>query len=200
MHVELVPVIEVNIQEEEVAQALRKISPIAPGTYFYRISDLDSAILIVLAKSHLKGYFNGMWTLEEVYPFFGGYVLRINDQNTLFPQCCGELSDIIYWKHLAIYARSAYYHGHPEPSIRFTNTEVIFTCQDESEEFQPTTPVEIRVAKPALADAYTRVLVELVSFARKLDLVQQALQLPVESISGLLIYHNAELPGESPSS
>lgn len=193
MKAELIPVIEVDIRHPEVAEALASIPPFAATTPFYRISDIPLGAIKALAKAHLQGYFDGKWTIDEQCSFFGGYVLRIDGQNALFPQCCGELSDIIYWKHLAKYNRNAYYNGHPAPEVTFTNDEVIFDCRNDYEEFRPFTLLEIRVAKSALLAAYNQALLELEVFARQLEQAQYDVPLPVERIAHVLIYRNAEL-------
>ena len=196
MTAELIPVIEADLRQQEVSAALDSVTPFAPGMPFYRTSALDIPTLEILTKAHLQGYFDGEWQLEETCTFFGGYVLRIDGQNALFPQCCGELGDIIYWKHLACYGRAAYHNGHPRPNVVFTNREAIFDCRDDFEEFRPATLAEIRVNRTALVGAYEQAVQELAVLARHIELVQQTLQLPVESLSELLIYRNAELPDE----
>jgi hypothetical protein len=116
----------------------------------------------------------------------------------LFPQCCGELNDIIYWKHLAKYGREAYYHGHPAPRVTFTATEVVFDCREQDEGFQPDTLPEIIVCKQALSEAYDRALLELAAFAEHLRQVQQELGLRINDIDNLLIFRNPDLANELP--
>ncbi|MBO0356356.1 hypothetical protein J0X19_00225 [Hymenobacter sp. BT186] len=193
MKAELIPVIEVDLRHPEVAEALASISPFAVNTPFYRITDIPLGAIKALAKAHLQGYFDGERIIEEQCSFFGGYVLRIDGQNTLFPQCCGELSDIVYWKHVAKYNRGAYCNGHPAPEVLFTTDMVLFDCRVDYEEFRPYTPLEIQVAKSALSAAYDQALLELEVFARQLEQIQLELPTPVESIAHVLIYRNAEL-------
>ncbi|MCR5889366.1 hypothetical protein LRS06_16645 [Hymenobacter sp. J193] len=174
------------------------LQPFTPGLFFYRASDITLGNLRKLTASHLEGYFAGDYDLLGLCSFFGGYVLRVDDHNALFPQCCGELSDIIYWKYLAKYGRPAYYQGHPAPQVSFTAEEVVFTCLDDDKPFGMPTQPKIRVNKLALSAAYDQALLELAVFARKVEQVQQELNLPVDNIAHLLVYRNVELPGEQP--
>ena len=193
MEVELIPVIEVDTRHQEAIEAFASIPPFAANTPFYRIAGIPLSAIETLVKVHLRGYFDGKWAIEEQCGFFGGYVLCLDGQNVLFPQCCGELSDILYWKHLAKYSRSAYYNGHPVPEVTFTNDEVVFDCRNDYEEFRPFAPLEIRVAKSALSAAYDQALGELEVFARQLEQVQYDLPLPVENIAHVLICRNSDL-------
>ncbi|RYU82856.1 hypothetical protein [Hymenobacter persicinus] len=172
--------------------------PFVPGLGFYRAIDIELGNLAKLTVDHLQGYFDGTWALEDTCAFFGGYVLRLDGQNVLFPQCCGQLNDIIYWKHIAKYGRAAYYQGHPAPSVTFTPDEVVFDCREKDEGFQPETLPEIRVSRPALFEAYDKAVQELSVFAHRLQQVQQNQQLAVGDIANLLIYQNGEFPDEQP--
>lgn len=76
------------------------LHPFAPGLPYYRAAAVAPGNLPKVLTDHLAGYFSGEWPLAETCALFGGYVLRLDGQNALFPQCCGQLSDIIYWKRL----------------------------------------------------------------------------------------------------
>ncbi|GAB2955774.1 hypothetical protein GCM10027048_22200 [Hymenobacter coalescens] len=84
------------------------LRPYAPGLHFYRAVDIGQGNLQKVLADHLAGCFSGEWLLAETPSLYGGYVLRLDGRNALFPQCCGELSDIIYWKRLT-QAREALY-------------------------------------------------------------------------------------------
>jgi len=170
------------------------LKPFAPGLFFYRATELDLGNLQKLVADHLEGYFNGEWSLEEVNTLWGGYLLRIDGTNALFPQCCGQLADIIYWEHIAKQSRSVYYHGHPSPVATFTAQEVIFRCAASSEEFIPNTASEIRIPKGALSAAYDEVLAELAVLAQRLAQVRHGLNLHIGDLTNLLIFRNMELP------
>lgn len=218
MHaVELIPVLEIYgnpsagaaptlyPKEQYAAHSLalagfpEPLQPFAPGLPFYRAADLGAGNLQTLLTDHLAGYCSGKWALTETCTLFGGYVLRLEGQNALFPQCCGELSDIIYWKRLA-QGQHAPNQGHPAPAVSFTPDAVILRCdtRDGDETFVPATAPEIRVSRTALAAAYQRVLPELAVFARNLEQTRQALNLPLGDLSNLLIFRNAEMPDEQP--
>ncbi|MCB2378978.1 hypothetical protein LGH70_15360 [Hymenobacter sp. BT635] len=196
MKVELIPVVEVDTRIEAVAFA--SATPFSPGLPFYRTTDLTPSAVLALTKAHLQSYFAGTSTLEEQLSLYGGYVLRIDGQNALFPQCCGQLADIIYWKHVAKCGTDAYYEGHPAPVATFTPDEVILHCHNEHEAFYPNTAPEIRLNRQALAAAYDKAVQELGILAAPITQVGKELGLPVEDLAQMLIFHNPEMPDERP--
>jgi hypothetical protein len=198
MEVELIPVVAVDPQHQDLMESLASVVPLASDTYLYRANDLTLESLKILSRTHLQGYFDGEWTLEQQCTFFGGYILRLAGQDTLFPQCCGEFSDIIYWKNIAKYGRSVYYHGHPHPEIYFTDDSVVFNCQDDYEEFRPSAPAQVSVPKIALSAAYDAAVQELALVAHRLRSIADAVRLPVDDIAHLLLYRNTELPTFDP--
>ncbi|AHJ97178.1 hypothetical protein Hsw_1583 [Hymenobacter swuensis DY53] len=198
MEVELIPVIEVNTRYQDLVESLASVVPLSPKTFLYRASDLSTESLKILSKIHIQGYLDGEWTLDEQCTFFGGYILRIAGHDTLFPQCCGEPSDIIYWKNIAKYGRAVYYHGHPYPEIYFTDDYVVFNCRDEYEEFRPAAPIEVSVPKIPLSAAYDTAVQELALVAHRLRSIADEVCLPVGDIANLLLYRNTELPTFAP--
>ncbi|RSK43466.1 hypothetical protein [Hymenobacter perfusus] len=198
MKVELIPVIEVDLRHQDLVKSLASVVPLSSEAFLYRASDLAVESLKILSRIHLQGYFDGEWTLDEQCTFFGGYVLRLAGHDTLFPQCCGELSDIIYWKNVAKYGRSVYYHGHPHPEIYFTDDSVVFNCQNDYEEFRPSAPLEVSVPKIPLSAAYDTAVLELALVAHRLRSIADEACLPADDIAHLLIYRNTELPTFAP--
>lgn len=85
--------------------------------------------------------------------------------------------------------------------MTFTADEVILDCRvrsDYDEPFEPAAAPEIRVNRAALATAYQQAVQELRVFARHLEQARQALALPLDDLSNLLIFRNVEIPDEQP--
>lgn len=70
--------------------------PYLAGSSFYRMTDVTNDNLIKLTKDHTEDLRNGKYSREQASVLSGGYVLHIEIQDVFFPQCCGDLSDIIY--------------------------------------------------------------------------------------------------------
>lgn len=189
---------EYAVRSHALAGFPEPLRPFARGLHFYRAVEVGPGNLQKVLTDHLAGYLSGEWSLAETPALYGGYVLRLDGQNALFPQCYGELSDIIYWKRLT-QGHSAPYQGHPAPNVTFSADEVILDCHvrnDYDEPFEPVAAPEIRVNRQALAAAYQRAVEELHEFARHLEQARQALALPLGDLSNLLIFRNAEIPDE----
>ncbi|GAA4380573.1 hypothetical protein [Hymenobacter koreensis] len=191
MHVQLIPVLEVSHPSPALV-------PFAPGLPFYRAATMELNHLKKVVADHLQGYIKGEYGADGIGSLWGGYVLRIDNTNVLFPQCCGELSDIIFWKHVALKNQNAYYNGHPGPVASFSEHEVILHCTDSYESFVPDTAAVTRVPKTALAAAYTQAVQELEVLERLITQIGQHLAMPINNLAHLLIYRNAEMPAELP--
>jgi hypothetical protein len=114
-----------------------EMKPYLKGSSFYKLTDISYSNLIKLTKDHTEEMRIGKYSREQACAFFGGYVLKVDGQDKYFPQCCGELSDIIYWERLAK-GQPSYYEGHPEPGIEFKSNFIVFDFSgDEDEPFQP---------------------------------------------------------------
>lgn len=166
--------------------------PYLKGSSFYRLPDITDNNLSKLTIDHTQELRDGKYERQQASTFFGGYVLQVDRQDKYFPQCCGELSDIIYWDRLSN-GESYYYEGHPAPQIKFENNNIIFDFSvDELEEpFQPT-PTEniLSIDRLELKRAVERVKIELQTFEQRLDKINEDEKLNIDDIGGVLICNN----------
>jgi hypothetical protein len=143
MMIELIPVIELGYNNQDVkvpekypfwdypeiwdayheecyqkAGFKDKFTPYLKGSSFYQLSDITDTNLTKLTVDHTQAMRDGKYEIShDISAFFGGYVLQVNGKDKFFPQCCGELSDIIYWDRISN-RQSSYYEGHPAPQIK----------------------------------------------------------------------------------
>lgn len=222
MLTELIPVLEIGYQNQRIDipeqypywehpevwqdfadKSLKKAGfkdqfiPYSKGSSFYRALEISDENLIKIINDHFDIYVSSEteWDEERVTALIGGYVLRVNSQDKLFPQCCSDLSDIVYWEAIAKYGQAKFYNGHPAPEIVFENENVVILCEDHFESFVPITDERIVVPKTDLLEAYESAILELQEFERKLNRIKSGLDyLPIQSTLGeILIYRNWEI-------
>ena len=217
MMIELIPVLEIGYNNQDVpvpdtypywknavlwdayhaacytkAGFKDELLPYLPGASFYRLLAITASNLAKLAADHTAELRAGTHTREEACGFFGGYVLRIDEEDIFFPQCCGELSDIVYWERLAA-GTASYQEGHPAPGLRFTKDMVIldFSVGEFDESFQPPLPVlRMEISRPALQQAVEQANLELNYFAQRLRKLNDEERLGVQAIDKLLIWED----------
>jgi hypothetical protein len=168
--------------------------PYLPGSSLYRLPTITDGNLAKLARDQTAELRAGTWTREEVCAFFGGYVLRLDNEDVFFPQCCGQLSDIIYWERLAAGVAS-YYEGHPAPGLSFVHdmVQLDFLESEFDDAFQPPPPVRsVQISRPALQLAIKQANLELQQFAQRLRELSKAEALGVPDIDKLLIWENGK--------
>jgi hypothetical protein len=170
-----------------------KLTPYLKGSSFYKLSDITDDNLTKLTIDHTQEMRDGKYERpQDTCAFFGGYVLRVDGQDKYFPQCCGELSDIIYWDRLSN-EQSSYYEGHPAPQIKFEDSNIVFNFSvDEFDEpFQPT-PTEniLTIDRLELKRAVEKVKTELKTFEQRLHKINEDEKLNIDNIGGLLIWDN----------
>lgn len=172
-----------------------ELRPYLPGSSFYRLLAITDSSLAKLAKDHTAELRAGSLDREQACAFFGGYVLRVGEENIFFPQCCGQLSDIVYWERLAA-GTASYYEGHPAPGLRFTEDTVVldFTGGGEFEEdFCPPPPVPVvEISRAAMQLAVAQAKQELSFFAHRLRKLNEAAGLGVQAIDKLLIWNDGK--------
>jgi hypothetical protein len=183
---------EYNSECLKNAGFIDEFNPYLPGSSFYRISEISEKNLIKLVIEHTKDLKNGKYDREEISSFFGGYVLRVNEQDKYFPQCCGDLSDIHYWENLAK-GKDGFYAGHPQPEVKIDHENIMldFSVNELDECFSPT-PKDTLVLldKTSLKKAIDLVKEELKIFDVKLEKINTNNNLNIENISNLLIWND----------
>lgn len=218
MTVELIPVIEIgynnqgvttpdeypywdnseiwDVYHEECYQKVGfkdKLPPYLKGSSLYKLSDITDHNLTKLTIDHTQEMRDGKYERpQDTCAFFGGYVLRVDGQDKYYPQCCGELSDIIYWDRLSK-GQPSYYEGHPAPQIKFEDSNIVFdfSVDEFDEHFQPT-PSEtiLLIDRLELKKAVEKVQTELQIFEQRLNKINEDEKLNIDNIGGLLIWDN----------
>lgn len=219
MTVELIPVIEIGHYNQDVptpdkhpywnfpelwdkynnesykkAGFMDDLKPYLAGSSFYRLSEITDNNLKKLVTDHTQDLRDGKYEREQASALFGGYVLRIDGQDKYFPQCCGDLADLQYWKNLASGKEKGFYAGHPEPEVKIQGDKITFdfTVSEFDEHFAPT-PSEniVQFDIPSLRKAIEIVKTELDKFEQRLEKINQDEKLNIDNIGELLIWENA---------
>lgn len=163
-----------------------KLIPYLKGSSFYRLTDITDDNLKKLTIDHTQEQ------KEQSCSFFGGYVLRIDNQDRLFPQCCGLLADINFWTKISN-SQESYYEGHPAPQISFSRNSISFdlTTNEFDEIFQPPPPVLLfQVDKIKLGKAIEKTKQELMAFAQRLERINFDENLNIANIDNVLIWYD----------
>lgn len=211
MNIELIPVIEIGYNNQDVtapdkfpywehptlwdnyhnesyikAGFIDKLKPYLSGSSFYRLTDISDDNLKKLTIDHtgeLK---------EQSCSFFGGFILKVDGQDKLFPQCCGLLADINFWDKISK-GQNSYYEGHPAPQISFQDNSIVFdlTTNEFDEHFQPTPPTPIfKVDRTELTKAVEKTKSDLHVFGQRLQKINEELNLNINAIDKVLIWYD----------
>ena len=171
-----------------------KLIPYLKGSSFYKLSDITDSNLTKIILDLTQEMRDGKYKRpQDTCAFSGGYVLRIDGLDKYFPQCCGELSDIIYWDKLSN-EQSSYYEGHPAPQIKFEDNNIVFDFSVDKfdEPFQPTpTEITLSIDRLELKKAIEKTTTELKIFEQRLEKINKDEKLNIDDIGGLLIWDNA---------
>ena len=129
-------------------QRIRKLSGFSnlaeypKGSSFIPVQDLSDSDILRLIELHCADL-----AITESCAFFGGYVLAVDRNVTLIPQCCGTLADIASYKALAQHPEQATYlcpEGHPCPSVVATTKSIKIICENKFESFRaPAKTIEL---------------------------------------------------------
>lgn len=212
MKVELIPVIELNFNNQIIEspneypywehqdiwfkyrnKLLNKagfneyIEPYIKGGPFYEPKSISNnnleKIILEVSKSI---------DIDDNNCLFGGYVLKIDNKNVFFPQCCGDLSDIVYWDRIAN-KKNAYHEGHPSPRYKFRFNKVIFnfTVKDLDEQFEPKPPENIlKIDLNELKKAVNEAKKELHKLHKRIFHINMELNLNIDDLENILITNN----------
>ncbi len=220
MTVALIPVIEIGYNNQDIsapdkypywnypelwdtfnAECYKKagftdeFKPYLAGSSFYKLSDITDNNLTKIVLDHTQEFIAGVYERDQVSAFFGGYVIRVDGEDKYFPQCCGDLADIRYWERLAYGDAKCIYTGHPGPEVNIQGDKITldFSVDEMDEPFSPT-PSELilQLDLLALKLAIETVKPELVIFEQRLEKINQAQNLHIDNIGGLLIWDNAD--------
>jgi len=160
--------------------------PVRPGLPLYRLSEITMENLDKLIRDHLEPFFTGEIQREDIVPLFGGYVLIVDDEPLLYPQCCGDLADLGFWRALAAGREDVAWEGHPCPEVTQLPTAVTLNCFDRWEEFCPPVPAPVTVEHACLAAACVGAALEVTGQESRFIALSDALGL--DDLPSLLLY------------
>lgn len=129
---------------------------------------------------------------DYIAAFSGGYILKIDGKEKLYPQCCGDLRDIRSWESLLV--ETDYFDfwiGHPSPSIIKKETSIVFDLNNSNvkEPYTPTpTDYYFEIDRYALQQAINQVKEELNILAQKIQEINIKEKLNVNQIEKLFIF------------
>jgi hypothetical protein len=169
-----------------------KFEPYFRGSQFYEPRKITDRNLEKIAADHTEELRKGEYEREQASCLFGGYVLKINGQDKCFPQCCGDLSDIIYWEKISK-KKNSYCEGHPAPDYKFGFNKVTFdfSVAKYDEHFEPTPPERIlKIDLGELINAVENAKIELIKLSERIKKVNQKMNLGIDRIDDLLIWEN----------
>ena len=186
------PAIWDRYREESHSKAGFKtpLIPFQPGLPLYRLADIAEESLVKLTKDHTEDLRNGVYGRAHASAFFGGYILEVEGEAKFYPQCCGDLSDIVYWEKLSNETVSAY-NGHPAPDVNIEGHIIQFDFSEEKQDeaFQPTpSSSSLLIETDALKTAVEKVAIELEDLSQRLIAINFRENLKIENIDQLLIW------------
>ncbi len=161
-----------------------------PGSFFCEAEFISCNNLKKIVIDHTADLRNGAYDEDEACALDGGYVLQINGVKLCYPQCCGDLSDIQFWRAISK-GKEGYYNGHPQPIIQIENDEIIFdlNVQEFDEEFTPIPHQRtFRFERIELEKALEETEIILENFAKRIQVININEKLKLKKIEELLIF------------
>lgn len=220
--VELIPVIEISIYNEEtelpetgpyweyqqewgnynnvcnqIAGFSEALKAYLLGSSLYELHAISKQDLLPLLKVEMEKQDDEEKAPEELTrSFYGGYILKVNGQDILFPQCCSDLTDITEWEDLIDDQENTYFYcGHPSPRITQIDDDILFDFVNSEikESFCPPVPLdEVRISRSALKTAVEIAKNELKDFSDRLEKVNTEHNLGIKNIAEILVYGKFE--------
>lgn len=166
--------------------------PLEPGASLYEIDLISDDNLKKIVIDHTEELRNGEYEREQASPLFGGYVLEIDGERLFYPQCCGDLGDIQFWRNISN-GKESFYEGHPAPIVTFEKGEIVFdlNVQEFDEEFTPIPERRVfRFNKEELKKAIKEAELTLDKFANRIKAINQSEKLNLERIENMLVWEN----------
>lgn len=158
------------------------------GSNLYELSKINDDDLLFQIRYRTED-----WGLDEICPFDGGYILNVNNEDLLYPQCCSDLGDIESWILLANGDSRGFWQGHPWPIIEVIDNKILFDLSvgEFDEHFVPIPLKEkFEIERASLKEAVNSLVKELELFAVKLNEINCAEKLGFENLAKILIWGN----------
>lgn len=170
-----------------------EFTPYLPGSSFYRLTEITDKNMTKIIIDFTQDLRGRKYEKNQGCALFGGYILRIDGEEKLFPQCCGDLGDIYYWEILSN-GQDSYYGGHPAPQIKFQDNYIIldFTVDEFDESFEPIPPeIIVSIDRLELKKAVEKAKTDLQAFELKLNKINEDEKLNIDNIGRVLIWNNS---------
>lgn len=216
--IELIPVIEISISNpkielpelgphweypeewenynnkcNEIIGFSKQLRSYIKGSSLYEVSTISTEDLMILLKIEIQKQQtdeeNGIEDLT--CPLNGGYILKINGQDVLFPQCCSDLADIEEWENIVNHDADYFYSGHPSPKIIQSANDILFDFVNTEiqERFSPPISVkELQINKYDLKIAIQKAKDELKDLSSRLEAINHRNKLGIKKIAKILVY------------
>ena len=166
---------------------------------FLPVSEVSTETLPALVAQHLRLLREHGEPIESTCPLFGGLVLEVGGRRVLYPQCCGDLSDISTWMEVLNHDFQSGFvalSGHPCPEVIRRGAQIEIICQDDDEAFYPLVENPITMSFSDFQLALERANQELFALSQRIA-VCSTLEDSAE-LSDLLVFGEAHRVGFSP--
>ncbi len=166
-----------------------QLKPYLKGSSLYDINNISDEDLLTAIQKMIA--IQQKDEDETLYPFSGGYVLRIDNQDKYFPQCCGDLSDIVEWENILKGETAYFYPGHPFPKVNIQGKTIHFDFVNIEihENFAPPVPDDfIEIEMQAFEIAMHKVKEELLHFSGRLTKLNKTNNMGIVNIDKYLVY------------
>ncbi|MDA7930068.1 hypothetical protein N9B63_04445 [Akkermansiaceae bacterium] len=151
------------------------MKPFREGFFLFDFDAVSEFNLEKLVRDHLDA---AEECDEEPIPLAGGFVLEENGKILLTPQCCGDLSDIEFWRGVSGGRDDLNWEAHPLPDVTYKDGRAFFTCVDDLEDFEEPFVESFDVSLVDLARAAEVAEEELRGFKARLESLLERLNLP----------------------
>ncbi|MBF7092487.1 hypothetical protein IUY40_13185 [Flavobacterium sp. ALJ2] len=108
---------------------LTELEPIEKSSYFVDINTInDNSLKIILQKALEEIDIENID--DEILPFNGGIILKINDQKFIEPNCCCDIGNLTEWLNILIAKKEEWHQlwiGHPWVFFKTVNDLIYFS-------------------------------------------------------------------------
>ncbi|SIT24370.1 hypothetical protein SAMN05421788_106113 [Filimonas lacunae] len=166
--------------------------PYSEGHHLYRFSDFTDNNLVKFIQEHIGETLDDGGEWDDIRVFNGGFVLRVGNEDRLFPGCCSDLLNIHDWEDLENCQEGySFFNGHPEPYVsqNIESVTIDLSRTDEKSSYHGTASPKIILNKVLLREAIVQAKKKLQAFAERLSNLEQAHQLGIPDIGRLLVWN-----------
>ncbi|WP_165020560.1 hypothetical protein [Dysgonomonas sp. ZJ279] len=168
-----------------------EMNPYSKGCSLYELAKITNRNLTKLVFDEIKDIDKDGNDMDCVGSLSGGYILNVDDEDILYPQCCGSLNDIKSWEELIGDEDLSFWIGHPSPSIIKNENSIVFDLEHSNvnENYVPNpNKFIVEVNKNSLTKAIDDAKLQLEIFSVQLLAINATNQWNISDIDKLLIY------------